>query len=137
MDSNHRSLTTTDLQSVPFGHSGTPPRYTKPQSVLAATGRRSVTFTGHPNQNDLGNLEFFSTHSKIWSWRWESNPQPADYKSAALPVELRQQQVWKFTVKTNFVKKKFSRYVSQTTEAFVSKWESFVKTFLAFLKNFH
>ena len=29
MDSNHRSLTTTDLQSVPFGHSGTPPRYTK------------------------------------------------------------------------------------------------------------
>ena len=26
----------------------------------------------------------------IWSWRLESNPQPADYKSAALPVELRQ-----------------------------------------------
>jgi hypothetical protein len=26
-----------------------------------------------------------------WSWRWDSNPQPADYKSAALPVELRQQ----------------------------------------------
>ena len=26
----------------------------------------------------------------IWSWRWDSNPQPADYKSAALPVELRQ-----------------------------------------------
>ncbi len=25
-----------------------------------------------------------------WSWRWDSNPQPADYKSAALPVELRQ-----------------------------------------------
>ena len=24
------------------------------------------------------------------SWRWDSNPQPADYKSAALPVELRQ-----------------------------------------------
>ena len=31
----------------------------------------------------LGNLP-------IWSWRLESNPQPADYKSAALPVELRQ-----------------------------------------------
>ena len=27
---------------------------------------------------------------KYWSWREESNPQPADYKSAALPVELRQ-----------------------------------------------
>jgi hypothetical protein len=26
----------------------------------------------------------------IWSWRWDSNPQPADYKSAALPIELRQ-----------------------------------------------
>ncbi len=24
------------------------------------------------------------------SWRWDSNPQPADYKSAALPIELRQ-----------------------------------------------
>ena len=27
---------------------------------------------------------------KLWSWRMESNPQPADYKSAALPIELRQ-----------------------------------------------
>ena len=25
-----------------------------------------------------------------WSWREESNPRPADYKSAALPAELRQ-----------------------------------------------
>src|SRR5512139_431214 len=29
-----------------------------------------------------------------WSWRWDSNPQPADYKSAALPIELRQQTVF-------------------------------------------
>lgn len=50
-DLNLRRRTPTDLQSVPFGHSGTPP---------------------------------------LWSWRWDSNPQPADYKSAALPVELRQ-----------------------------------------------
>ena len=27
---------------------------------------------------------------KQWSWREESNPRPADYKSAALPTELRQ-----------------------------------------------
>gem|GEM_PF-2189058 len=27
-----------------------------------------------------------------WSCRWDSNPQPADYKSAALPIELRQQK---------------------------------------------
>jgi hypothetical protein len=25
-----------------------------------------------------------------WSWRRDLNPQPADYKSAALPIELRQ-----------------------------------------------
>ena len=38
----------TDLQSVPFDHSGTSPQ--------------------------------------LWSQRRESNPQPADYKSAALPL---------------------------------------------------
>ena len=53
MDSDHRSQVTTDLQSVPFGRSGTYPY--------------------------------------MWSWRLESNPQPADYKSAALPIELHQQ----------------------------------------------
>ena len=31
----------------------------------------------------LGNLP-------IWSWWWDSNPRPADYKSAALPIELHQ-----------------------------------------------
>ncbi len=30
--------------------------------------------------------------SSCWSWRWDLNPQPADYKSAALPIELRQRQ---------------------------------------------
>ena len=28
-----------------------------------------------------------------WSWRWDLNPQPADYKSAALPIELRQRRL--------------------------------------------
>ena len=51
---------TADLQSAPFGHSGTHP----------------FCF-GRPGQQK-------------WSWRWDSNPQPADYKSAALPIELRQ-----------------------------------------------
>ena len=32
----------------------------------------------------LGNLPIY------WSWRLELNPQPADYKSAALPIELHQ-----------------------------------------------
>ena len=29
-------------------------------------------------------------HAAIWSWRRDLNPQPADYKSAALPIVLRQ-----------------------------------------------
>src|SRR3990167_5898885 len=49
-----------DLQSDPFGRSGTPPK--------------NVSRRRNPN----------------WSWREESNPRPADYKSAALPTELRQ-----------------------------------------------
>ena len=49
-----------DLQSAPFGHSGT-----YPHSHAASASQR-------------------------WSWRWDLNPQPADYKSAALPIELRQ-----------------------------------------------
>ena len=32
-------------------------------------------------------LRFFS----VWSRRWDLNPQPADYDSAALPIELRRQ----------------------------------------------
>ena len=61
-DSNLRSRTATDLQSVPFVHSGTSP---------------SIIHIPPP---------------PTWggSWRWESNPRPADYKSAALPTELRQ-----------------------------------------------
>jgi hypothetical protein len=27
---------------------------------------------------------------RYWSWREDLNPRPADYKSAALPAELRQ-----------------------------------------------
>ena len=29
-----------------------------------------------------------------WSWWTDSNPRPADYKSAALPTELHQQDHW-------------------------------------------
>ena len=50
-----------DLQSDPFDRSGTPP-------------------------DVLGELVVVS----LGSWRWDSNPQPADYKSAALPIELNQ-----------------------------------------------
>ncbi len=32
----------------------------------------------------------------LQSWRWDLNPRPADYKSAALPTELRQLMNKKF-----------------------------------------
>ena len=50
-----------DLQSAPFGHSGTYP--------------------------------YILTVYLIWSRLSESNQQPADYKSAALPVELSRHMV--------------------------------------------
>ena len=53
---------TADLQSAPFGHSGTYPD---------AQGR--------------------ALKGK-WSRQWDLNPQPADYKSAALPIELHRQE---------------------------------------------
>jgi hypothetical protein len=53
--------TPADLQSAPFDHSGTPPRY----SLVYVFAK--------------------------WSRRTDLNGQPADYKSAALPIELRRQ----------------------------------------------
>ena len=55
----------TDLQSAPFGHSGIPRR----------CSRTEYYSTYHANVQCI-----------FWSWRRESNPQPADYKSAALPL---------------------------------------------------
>ncbi len=111
-DSNLRSLMATDLQSVPFDRSGTPPRWTHRHArslgfLLAPTprgtthsadtgpwarGTRGESFT-------LGSITRFvrttpakdACHEKVysrasWSWRWDLNPQPADYKSAALPL---------------------------------------------------
>ena len=63
VDSNHRRRKPADLQSAPFGRSGTPP----------------VSFTYRD-----------APPSPRWSWRWDSNPRPAAYKAAALPTELRQ-----------------------------------------------
>ncbi len=54
---------TTDLQSVPFGRSGTLP-YKKPAIK--------------------------KPYADFWSWWTDLNPRPADYKSAALPTELHQ-----------------------------------------------
>ena len=42
---------------------------------------------GNPSR---GRYSLGSALGAHWSWRQELNPQPADYKSAALPIELRQ-----------------------------------------------
>src|SRR6266571_5501976 len=84
-DSNLRSRPTTDLQSVPFGHSGIPP------------GKISLGFAKvHLLPCIWSFLPCRSIHC-LWSWRWDSNPQPADYKSAALPIELRQRKISLYT----------------------------------------
>ena len=60
----------TDLQSAPFGHSGTPPYL-----LLSHTDHGAC-----PVQ----------LYAEAWSWWTDLNPRPADYKSAALPTELHQ-----------------------------------------------
>ena len=41
----------------------------------------------------LGNSPIFNFYQVQWSWWTDSNPRPADYKSAALPTELHQHVV--------------------------------------------
>ena len=57
-----------------------------------------------------------------WSWRRDLNPRPADYKSAALPPELRQQ--------TNRYYILFPR--SQQHKYTVESWRKQEKTWLTF-----
>ena len=62
--------------------------------VSAHSGRGEPFFSGAylvrtEKKKDL--QDFFVSLCIYWSRRWDSNPQPADYKSAALPVELRRQ----------------------------------------------
>ena len=94
---------TTDLQSVPFGHSGNFPCLILKNEKsggrwwIRTTEVEDDRFTvcslwplGKPPMLfiSLKNL----SRGKIlkWSWWTDSNPRPADYKSAALPTELHQ-----------------------------------------------
>ena len=76
-----------DLQSAPFGHSGT-----SPLKDLSITDKYAA-----PNTLDLSLV-------LTWSQRRESNPRPTDYKSVALPSELRWPTGYKgITNKINFL----------------------------------
>src|SRR6266508_454775 len=43
---------------------------------------------------DLQSAELTTCSTYPWSRRWDSNPGPAVYKTAALPVELRRLSGW-------------------------------------------
>ena len=45
----------------------------------------------HLTALELSHIRFSLRLEKNWSWWTDSNPRPADYKSAALPAELHQQ----------------------------------------------
>ena len=98
---------TADLQSAPFGHSGTYPYL---YAVGGAGGRTKIHKVYFPCLvKDLRTSQLKTIHRIVfltlltlsgfesvqtlccwWSWWTDSNPRPADYKSAALPTELHQ-----------------------------------------------
>src|SRR5574342_1278600 len=76
-DLNPRRRSPADLQSAPFGHLGTSPcrPWTPVELAPPTDGRRW-----------LRKLPGARPDSSRWSWRRESNPRPAAYKAAALPL---------------------------------------------------
>ena len=61
---------------------------------FAATWWRRVDSNHRSETQQIYSLPPLATrellHMKLWSWWTDSNPRPADYKSAALPAELHQ-----------------------------------------------
>ena len=97
-----------DLQSAPFGRSGTPPKR-KPRIFLRhrlkVNRSAPIFFTrgdawSPPRTSEL----------PAWSWREDLNPRPADYKSAALPTELR--QLRRYIVRTRMPERNHGHGVS-------------------------
>ena len=94
-----------DLQSDPFGHSGTSPENRRSsknnhksyQKNLAGTiDSPKPRYSPKPEWEKRAPLPAGYSGAGSgrgvppWSWREDSNLRPADYKSAALPAELRQ-----------------------------------------------
>ena len=66
-----------------------------PLPAFKLTAQVKVTSALKPRENEAGENALWIppdcvsrqvTPVNLWSWRWDSNPQPADYKSAALPL---------------------------------------------------
>ena len=76
----------TDLQSVPVDHLGICPIITYQTSNTGPDFSKTYI-------EEIGTttpILSLKNFTEDWSWREASNPRPADYKSAALPTELRQ-----------------------------------------------
>ena len=90
-----------DLQSDPFGHSGTPPRERSCVFSSSAMPLSTIftpeflTFRAPAMCQTRGKTEKNpgATNSRVMSWcrHQESNSGPTDYKSVALPAELYRQ----------------------------------------------
>ena len=110
-DSNLRSPQgAADLQSAGFSHSPTRPAKTKrtltacppkalPADPCSANRRAKQKHKKDSCQKTPARLFFqqgfappHSPANSWWSWRRELNPRPSDYKSDALPAELRQRR---------------------------------------------
>ena len=104
-DSNLRSPQgAADLQSAGFSHSPTRPRnFADTNCVCQFACWSSVCSDGRENRKQarvqrhqpfqfiMPGFDPPRSPAKIWwSWRRELNPRPSDYKSDALPAELRQ-----------------------------------------------
>ena len=104
-DSNLRSPQgAADLQSAGFNHSPTRPRKFVPHakcksskhlSENAASSSKNTKRTRVKRHQPVDfvsedSLRLIPPQANRWSWRRELNPRPSDYKSDALPAELRQ-----------------------------------------------
>src|SRR5258708_37091679 len=100
-DSNLRSPQgLADLQSSGFSHSPTRPRkissetstaYVQKNYGASENTKRTRVKRHQPVYFDFqDSLRLTPLQIFWWSWRRELNPRPSDYKSDALPAELRQ-----------------------------------------------
>ena len=75
---------------VPLQHRS-PERTAKPGRTTPAGLMRPALLSCSAGRSPLPSSAFeLVSPQPVWSWRRDSNPRPADYKSAALPAELRQ-----------------------------------------------
>ena len=88
-DSNLRRLSRQIYSLIPLA-TREPLHRAQKAPVDVQPGSRKITHSSDVMSLDTACPKSFSGAGN-WSWRQELNLQPADYKSAALPVELRQQ----------------------------------------------